>query len=166
MDAAGAARLSVDTLDAQAAGALRAAGLRVTRPRLAVHRALARLDGHRTADEVAAAVVRAGDVLPRTSVYNALEALRTAGLVMQAAAGGGAALYEAATTWHHHFVCRACGQVADVPCAIGTKPCLHPELAGTRIDEAEVIYRGLCRNCLRQTKSNPQRAGDGSRHSR
>ena len=155
MDAASPARLSADALDKRAAGALKSAGLRVTRPRLAVHRALARLGGHRTADEVAEAAVRVGDVLPRTSVYNALESLRRAGVGMQAAAGGGAALYEVATSWHHHFVCRACGEVADVPCAAGTKPCLDPEIAGAKIDEAEVIYRGLCRTCLRQGAGRP-----------
>ena len=104
MDAPGAAGLSAEVLDERATGALRAAGLRVTRPRLAVHRGLARLGGHRTADEVATALVRAGDVLPRTSVYNALEALRMAGVVMQAGAGAGAALSEVATVWHPHCV--------------------------------------------------------------
>ncbi len=146
MDGSGAARLSAG-LDEGAAGALRAAGLRVTRPRLAVHRALAGLGGHRTAEEVMAALVEGGEGLPRTSVYNALEALRAAGLVMQAGTGAGAALYEVASRWHHHFVCRKCGDVADVPCAIGAKPCLQPELADVDVDEAEVIYRGLCARC-------------------
>lgn len=147
MDAPGAARLSPEALDELATGALRAAGLRVTRPRLAVHRALAGLGGHRTADEVAAKVAGGGDTLARASVYNALEALGSAGLVMQASTGAGAALYEVATTWHHHFVCRRCGNVTDVPCAVGAKPCLDPRLAGDEVDEAEVIYRGVCADC-------------------
>lgn len=122
----------------------------MTRPRLAVHRSLAHLGGHRTADEVVGALVGAGEALPRTSVYNALEALRVAGLVLQAGAGAGAALYEVATTWHHHFVCRSCGEITDVACAVGAKPCLDPQLPGTEVDEAEVIYRGLCVNCHAQ----------------
>jgi Fe2+ or Zn2+ uptake regulation protein len=151
VDGSGTARLSAG-LDERAAGALRAAGLRVTRPRLAVHRALARLGGHRTAEEVMAALVEGGEALPRTSVYNALDALRAAGLVMQAGTGAGAALFEVASRWHHHFVCRKCGDVADVPCAIGAKPCLQPELADVDVDEAEVIYRGLCARCREKTQ--------------
>jgi Fe2+ or Zn2+ uptake regulation protein len=52
-----------------------------------------------------------------------------------------------ATVWHHHFVCRVCGQVIDVPCATGTKPCLTPEIAVGEVDEAQVIYRGRCAAC-------------------
>ena len=149
MDVAGAGRLIAEG-DERVAVALRAAGLRVTRPRLAVHRALARLGGHRSADEVAAALDAAGVPLPRTSVYNALEALRGAGLVMQASAGAGAALYEAATDSHHHFVCRRCGEITDVPCTVEITPSLQAGLAGAEIDEAEVIYRGLCGRCRRR----------------
>jgi Fur family transcriptional regulator, stress-responsive regulator len=147
VDAPGATRLTDGDLDDRAAGALRAAGLRMTRPRLAVHRALARLGGHRTADEVVSALNRGGGHLARTSVYNALDALRAAGLVMQASTGAGRALYEVATTWHHHFVCRACGQVTDVPCAVAAKPCLDPQLPGAEIEEAAVVYRGVCARC-------------------
>ncbi len=149
MDAPGAADLSGERYDERAAVALRAAGLRVTRPRLAVHRALARLGGHRSADEVAAAL-RGADALPRTSVYNALEALRSAGVVIQAYAGTGAALYEAASEWHHHFVCRSCRAIIDVPCAVGVKPCIEPELPDVDVEEAEVIYRGVCARCRRK----------------
>ncbi len=149
MDAPGAADLSAERSDERAAVALRAAGLRVTRPRLAVHRMLARLGGHRSADEVAAALEGAGASLPRTSVYNALDALRTAGVVTQASTGTGTALYEAATEWHHHFVCRSCQAIIDVPCGVEVKPCMRPELPGAQVDEAEVIYRGVCARCLR-----------------
>lgn len=144
MDAAGPGRLTAER-DDRVGVALRAAGLRVTRPRLAVHRALASLGGHHSADEVAAALDDAGVPLPRTSVYNALEALRVAGLVMQASPGTGAALYEAATEWHHHFVCRRCGEITDVPGIVGVGPSLRAELPGAEIDE--VMYRGLCARC-------------------
>jgi Fe2+ or Zn2+ uptake regulation protein len=137
-------------IDERATAALRAAGRRVTRPRLAVYRSLTALGGHRSAEDVVAALRAAGERLPRASVYNALEALRGAGVVMQARADAGAALYEAAATWHHHFVCRRCGSITDVPCATGTKPCLHPDLPGVEVDEAEVIYHGLCPQCRAQ----------------
>ena len=126
---------------------MRRAGLRVTRPRLAVYRALQALGGHRSADAIADHIAAHGDRLPRTSVYNSLESLRDAGLVMVADVGPGRALYEAATSWHHHFVCRRCGLVVDVPCVRGAKPCLEAELAGAVVDEAQVIFRGLCPGC-------------------
>ena len=49
---------------------------------------------------------------------------------------------------HHHVVCRSCGVVADVDCAVGEAPCLtasHDH--GFSIDEAQVIYWGLCPGC-------------------
>ncbi len=85
--------------------------------------------------------------MSRTTVYNALDALRGAGLIMAADAGPGPALYEAAEDWHHHFVCRECGAVLDVACVRGKKPCLHAEVPGAVIDEAQVIFRGLCQAC-------------------
>ena len=144
MDAAGAARLGAEE---RAAAKLRSAGLRATQPRLAVYQALRHLGGHRSADEVASHLAEGQRPLPRTSVYNALQALQAAGLVMLADAGPGPILYEAATSWHHHFVCRECGQVIDVPCDIGSKPCLLPSDPRLEVDEAQVIFRGRCQTC-------------------
>jgi Fe2+ or Zn2+ uptake regulation protein len=129
------------------AGALRAAGFRVTRPRLLVHEALAALGGHRTADEVADALADAGHRLPRMSVYNALDALRSAHLVMVADAGPGPVLHEVAGEWHHHFVCKVCGDVTDIPCRVGESPCIDAGFPGAEVDEAQVIFRGTCPSC-------------------
>jgi Fe2+ or Zn2+ uptake regulation protein len=130
---------------------LQEAGLRVTRPRLAVVAALRELGGHHTADEVHAHLIKRDTALPRTSVYNSLVLLADLGVLMRADVGPGAVVYELADTWHHHFVCRSCGSVRDVPCAVGTPPpCLSPsedEDVG-QVDEAQVIFRGICRNCL------------------
>jgi Fe2+ or Zn2+ uptake regulation protein len=128
---------------------LRAAGLRVTRPRLAVAEALRAMGGHRTADEVHAYLAARATALPRTSVYNALVALSDlSGTVLRADVGPGAAVYEFADTWHHHFVCRRCGRVTDVSCLVGAKPCLTAGQDVGRVDEAQVIFRGTCRDCL------------------
>lgn len=129
------------------AARLRAAGLRVTRHRIAVLDALAGLGGHRTADEVAGALQAAGAPMPRASLYHALGAMAGAGVVMVADAGPGAARYEVSTSWHHHLVCRGCGAVLDVPCVRGSSPCLDADLPGAAIDEAQVIFRGLCPTC-------------------
>lgn len=132
------------------AARLRAAGLRVTRPRLAVHEALRRLGGHRSADEIAAELRRRGEALPRMSVYNAAADLASAGLLMRADAGPGRTLYEVNAGWHHHFVCRSCRSVFDVPCLKGRKPCLEMPSRVGRADEAQVIFRGVCRGCARR----------------
>jgi len=144
VDAPGPAPLSTDLA---LAARLRGAGLKATRPRLVVYRALLELDGHRSVDEIAHHLRALGLGLPRTSVYNVVEALRLAGLVMGADAGPGRALYEAGGDPHHHFVCRSCAAVIDVPCAAGSTPCLDGAGDVGRVDEAQVIYRGLCAGC-------------------
>ena len=127
---------------------LRQAGLRATQPRLTVYRALESLGGHRSADELYDHVLAGGEQLSRGSVYNALAALTAAGLVLSADAGPGPALYETGTEWHHHAVCRVCGQVTDVACAVGSKPCLSAGEDWGQIDEAQIIFRGVCAACL------------------
>ena len=144
----GAWPAAAPTVDAAGvAGALRDAGLRVTQPRLAVYGAIAGLGGHRSADEVGRHLRHTGTPLPRGSVYNSLDALSRAGVVMSADAGPGRILFEAASAWHHHFVCRACGSVRDVDCPDDEKPCLRPDEPGLVVDEAQVIFRGLCPSC-------------------
>jgi Fe2+ or Zn2+ uptake regulation protein len=126
---------------------LRAAGLAVTRPRVMVLDCLGDQEGHLAVDDIADLLRGAGSELPRASIYNVVRDLVAAGLVMQADVGPGRALYEVADTWHHHFVCRACGRVVDVPCTEGRKPCLDVGLPGLEVDEAQVIFRGLCPTC-------------------
>jgi Fe2+ or Zn2+ uptake regulation protein len=135
-------------------GTLRTAGLRVTRPRQAVLRAVY---DHPHADTES--IIRASrERLPEVShqtVYDALNALTAAGLVRRIQPAGSLARYESRVgDNHHHVVCRTCGVVADVDCAVGETPCLTPSddqglLAGFAVDEAEVIYWGLCAECAR-----------------
>jgi Fur family ferric uptake transcriptional regulator len=102
---------------------------------------------------VTAGLAEAGQRLLRGSVYNVLGSLVAAGVVIVADAGPGRSLYEASGTWHHHFVCRACGALMDVPCLAGTKPCLEAALDGALVDEAQVIFRGLCPACAANEKA-------------
>ena len=136
---------------------LRGAGLRVTPPRLAV---LGAVYEHPHADtNVLAGVVRddLGEVSHQT-VYNALGALTDAGLVRHIQPPGSAARYESRVgDNHHHIVCRSCGAIADVDCAVGEAPCLTPsDDHGFAIDEAEVVYRGLCPECAKAGASPNQ----------
>jgi Fur family transcriptional regulator, stress-responsive regulator len=127
---------------------LRAASLRVTRPRVAV---LAAVHGHPHADTQSITdVVRAdlGEVSHQT-VYDVLAALTDAGLVRRIHPPGSVARSDARVgDNHHHVVCRSCGAIADVDCAIGEAPCLTAaDHHGYAIDEAEVVYWGLCPGC-------------------
>jgi Fur family transcriptional regulator, stress-responsive regulator len=129
-------------------GLLRGAALRVTGPRVAV---LAALQEHPHADtETIIGAVRAqtGNV-SHQAVYDVLRALTLAGLVRRIEPAGSVARYEARTgDNHHHVVCRSCGVIADVDCAVGSAPCLTADDAhGFAIDEAEVTYWGLCPDC-------------------
>jgi Fe2+ or Zn2+ uptake regulation protein len=127
---------------------LRLADLRVTRPRLAV---LEAVDAHPHADtETIFSAVRVG--LPdvsRQAVYDVLGALSTVGLVRRIQPSGSVARYESRVgDNHHHVVCRSCGTIADVECAVGHAPCLTAsDDHGFSVDEAEVIYWGTCSDC-------------------
>lgn len=124
------------------------AGLRATRPRVLVYAALREVGGHRTVDDIVEWLAERGNALPRMSAYNVAADLTAASVVMRADTGPGAAVYEVSDRWHHHFVCRVCGGIEDVPCLKGRKPCLEPPatLGGT-VDEAQVIFRGVCASC-------------------
>ena len=127
---------------------LRTAGLRVTRPRLAVLAAV-RQHPHADTESILAAVRADLGEVSHQAVYDVLRALHTAGLIRRIQPSGTYARYEARVgDNHHHVVCRSCGVIADVDCAIGEAPCLTASNDhGFRIDEAEVIYWGLCPDC-------------------
>jgi Fur family ferric uptake transcriptional regulator len=129
---------------------LRGANLRVTQPRLAV---LAEVHAHPHADVeqlARGARSRLGKVSTQ-AVYDVLRSLVTAGLVRRIEPAGSPARFEARVgDNHHHVVCRSCGAVADVDCAVGAAPCLTAgDDSGFVIDEAEVTYWGLCPDCRR-----------------
>ena len=134
---------------------LRSADLRVTRPRVAV---LEAVQANPHADtETIFGVVRAG--LPdvsRQAVYDVLHALTTARLVRRIQPSGLVARYESRVgDNHHHIVCRQCGVIGDVDCAVGEAPCLTAaDDHGFAIDEAEVIYWGLCPDCSSRTSGS------------
>jgi Fur family ferric uptake transcriptional regulator len=131
---------------------LREHGLRATAPRVEVLAALEDLGGHRSADEVRDRLAEEGLLLPRSSAYNVLGSLAGAGLVLTADAGPGPVLYETGREWHHHFVCRSCHRVFDVECVVGARPCLTPGTDVGEVDEAQVIFRGVCSACARASR--------------
>ena len=127
---------------------LRGAHLRVTRPRVAVLAAV--YDNPHADTESLIGVVRnvVGDV-SHQAVYDVLRVLTAANLVRRIQPSGSVARYEARVgDNHHHVVCRSCGTIADVDCAVGDTPCLTAsDDNGFAIDEAEVVYWGLCPDC-------------------
>jgi Fur family ferric uptake transcriptional regulator len=127
---------------------LRGVSLRVTRPRVAVLTAVHN-NPHADTDSIIGAVrADLGDV-SHQAVYDVLRALTIAGLVRRIEPAGSVARYESRVADnHHHVVCRSCGAIADVDCAVGDTPCLTAaEDHGYVIDEAEVTYWGLCPDC-------------------
>ena len=127
---------------------LRSASLHVTRPRVA---ALAAVHDHPHADtySIIGLVREELGAVSQQAVYDVLQALTQAGLVRRIQPRGSVARYESRVgDNHHHVVCRSCGVIADVDCAVGVAPCLDAaEDHGFVIDEAEVIYWGLCPAC-------------------
>jgi Fur family transcriptional regulator, stress-responsive regulator len=128
--------------------ALRGAALRVTRPRVAVLDAV-HAHPHADTDSIIGTVRRGLPKVSHQAVYDVLRALTTAGLVRRIEPSGSVARYESRVgDNHHHVVCRSCGVIADVDCAVGDAPCLTASGDnGFSIDEAEVIYWGLCPAC-------------------
>jgi Fur family ferric uptake transcriptional regulator len=127
---------------------LRQEGIYVTAQRLAVLRAVA-AEPHATADAVLGGVRDEIGAISRQSVYDTLNTLSELGLLRRIQPSGSAARYETrAGDNHHHVVCRECGRVGDVDCAVGKRPCLTAsDTHGFHIDEAEVVYWGICPSC-------------------
>ena len=132
--------------------ALRAAGLRVTRPRLAVLDAVRERPHADTGSVIEGVRAQVPSVSPQ-AVYDCLGALTDAGLLRRIQPAGSVARYELRVgDNHHHLVCRSCGTVTDVDCAVGAAPCLDAPAGavadrGFVVDEAEVIYWGRCADC-------------------
>jgi Fur family ferric uptake transcriptional regulator len=132
---------------------LRRHGLNVTAQRLAVLQAVAALP-HLTADEAYQSVQTEMGAISRQAVYDALAAFTDRGLLRRIQPGGAPARYENRVgDNHHHLICRACGRMVDVDCAVGYAPCLTAaDASGFAIDEAEVVYWGRCPECMAKEK--------------
>ncbi len=128
---------------------LRRNGLQVTAQRMAVLGAVSE-SPHGTADDIDRAVRADIGSISRQAVYDALSVLTDKGLLRRIQPAGSAARYENRVgDNHHHLICRACGRMVDVDCAVGDTPCLTAAHdSGFEIDEAEVIYWGRCPECL------------------
>jgi Fe2+ or Zn2+ uptake regulation protein len=137
---------------------LRTAGLRVTRPRVAVLEAVYARP-HADTETIFGAVRTGLPEVSRQAVYDVLAALTAAGLIRRIQPSGSVARYEGRVgDNHHHLVCRSCGLIADVDCAVGEAPCLTPsDHNGFLLDEAEVIYWGRCPDCAtsQSSRSHP-----------
>jgi len=135
---------------------LRDHGIQVTAQRLAVLRAVTSVP-HITADGVAAIVRGEIGAISLQSVYDALHLLVTQGVIRRIQPAGSPARFEDRVgDNHHHLICRICGRVVDVDCAVGSAPCLTAaDDQGFEIDEAEVAYWGRCPDCLAHARNSP-----------
>jgi Fur family transcriptional regulator, stress-responsive regulator len=133
---------------------LRERGLRVTTQRLAVLQAVS-AEPHTTADAVAETVRAELGSVSLQAVYDVLGALADVDLVRRIQPAGSPARFEARVgDNHHHVICRSCGRMADVDCAVGLAPCLTAaDGNGYEIDEAEIVYWGRCPACLSQAQT-------------
>jgi Fe2+ or Zn2+ uptake regulation protein len=154
----------VDQVTADFAAQLRAVSLRVTRPRLAVLAAL-RDHPHVDTDTVIALVRAEQPAVSHQTVYDVLRAFTEAGLVRRIQPAGATARYESrAGDNHHHVVCRSCGAIADVDCAVGHAPCLTASGDhGFVVDEAEVVYWGTCPDCAADRTAHRSASSEGTR---
>ncbi|MDA2807715.1 Fur family transcriptional regulator [Nocardiopsis suaedae] len=127
---------------------LRESALRVTGPRVAVLSAV-HDNPHADTESIIGAVRASLGAVSHQAVYDVLKALTAAGLVRRIQPRGSVARYETRVgDNHHHVVCRSCGAIADVDCAVGHAPCLTAsDNGGFTIDEAEVVYWGVCSEC-------------------
>ena len=143
-------------MSADPADLLRQHGIQVTAQRLAVLRAVAG-QPHITADGVAEVVRAEIGAISRQSVYDALGLLAEKGLLRRIQPVGSPARFENRVgDNHHHLICRICGRVVDVDCAVGSAPCLTAaDDQGFEIDEAEVAYWGRCPDCLAHARNSP-----------
>lgn len=128
---------------------LRKSNLRLTGPRRAVIEAVELEGKHQDAEFIVAAARRRVSSLSRQAVYDNLNALVAAGILRRIEPAGRPALYETRVgDNHHHLICRRCQTTVDIDCAVGAAPCLQPsEDYGFVIDEAEVVYWGVCPSC-------------------
>ena len=128
---------------------LRRRGVQVTAQRIAVLRAVTERP-HGTAEDVELIVRGEIGAISRQAVYDALGTLTVQGLLRRIQSAGSPARYEDRVgDNHHHLICRTCGRMVDVDCAVGEVPCLTAsDDSGYEIDEAEVIYWGRCPTCV------------------
>jgi Fe2+ or Zn2+ uptake regulation protein len=132
---------------------LREHGLQVTAQRLGVLRAVSD-QPHGTADDLYTVVRAQIGAISRQAVYDALAVLTDKGVLRRIQPAGSPARYEDRVgDNHHHLICRVCGGMVDVDCAVGDTPCLIPARdAGYEVDEAEVMYWGRCPDCVAATQ--------------
>ncbi|MCC7436217.1 MAG: transcriptional repressor [Methanoregulaceae archaeon] len=137
---------------------LQQANLRITAQRRAVLEAVDQEGKHRDAEFIVNAARQRQASLSRQAVYDNLNALVAAGILRRIEPAGRPALYETRVgDNHHHLICRKCSATVDIDCAVGAAPCLHPaDDHDYVIDEAEVVYWGICPACQSKEESHVQ----------
>lgn len=123
-------------------------GLKITPQRCAILNFLQQTTGHPTADQVAEHLNRDLPMTSRATVYNTLNTLRDVGLISEVTHEPGVLRYDANIGRHHHFICKTCGRLDDLDWEMfGKLPVEKLTDQYGRVDQVEVIVRGICREC-------------------
>lgn len=137
---------------------LKRAGLRSTLPRLQLLKIFREKTGHFSAEDLHATLDQRGVLLPKASVYNAVNDFKSRGLIREVDIGSGKAVFEdAQEATHHHFICRVCGKILDVPCHAAKSPCVNHSINDVKVDETRIIFRGFCGECKPENIHNQNR---------
>ena len=121
--------------------------LSLTSLRMAVLEAL-KTHPHSDADQIFNVIITKIPSTSKQAIYQNLKALTEQAIIREIKPKGRSSLYETRVNDnHHHLVCRKCNAVEDTDC-FDYAPCLEPmHDHGFAIDEAEVIFWGLCSDC-------------------
>jgi Fe2+ or Zn2+ uptake regulation protein len=137
-------------LDGELIAALRAAGRRITVPRLLVHRHVRRREGHLTAEQIHAELAPALPSLSPATIYATLDMLDELGFIRRISTPGATTVYDPRTDAHHHVICRRCGRIEDLEAPVDTAAAARAaERAGFAVDHGELQLSGLCAACAR-----------------
>jgi Fe2+ or Zn2+ uptake regulation protein len=135
-------------LDSRLIEALREHGLRVTLPRLLVHRHVGRADDHFTPEQVHADLAGLHPGLSPATIYSTLDLLDELGFLRRVSTPRGGTVYDSRTAQHHHVICRSCGRIEDVDARVDTRAVERAaRTAGFRVDHGQLALSGLCADC-------------------
>jgi len=128
----------------------RAQGRKVTAQRQCIFRVLHGDETHPTAESVYAAARREMETISLKTVYQTLHELTAMGEIAALDVGTGTTRFDPnVDAVHHHLVCHSCGKVRDLHADFSGVTVPDGADEGFDVGQAEVVFRGRCRQCRR-----------------